>query len=208
MKIRALAFIAALAVPSLALADTPTTKTDKTADKTTDKTAKLSDADLQIVAHLHHVNQMEIDLGKAAQKSGTAPVKKYGEMLVKDHMASDKDALALVKKHGTATIPAEKPATDAAKAEDKEMMDQAAHMKTLKGAEFDRDFLTMMVTGHEKELAKIDVAMGTAENADVKDMLSNTKPVLQRHADQARDLQKNAPSASADQTPSTPPTKH
>ena len=204
MKIRAFAVIAALAIPMVALADTPKNNPnyDKTTDnpnKPTDKDkTKLSDADMAILSHLHHVNQMEIDLGKLAQTKGTAPVKKYGEMLVKDHQQADKDALAFAKKHGTAMIPKEKPATDAEKQEDKDMMDQAAHLKTLKGADFDKDFLTMMVAGHEKELAKIDVAMGQTSDADLKDMLSNVKPVLQRHSDQARDLQKSSPSASAE----------
>src|SRR5215208_3381849 len=121
MKIRALAIVTALALPTLALADDDKSKpppadkttdkstdkaTDKSMDKTnekttnaptdkapgkTDKAAKLSDGDMKIVAHLHHVNQMEIDLGKLAQKSGTASVKSYAETLVSDHQSNDKD---------------------------------------------------------------------------------------------------------------------
>src|SRR5689334_15799459 len=100
MKLRALAIVTALAVPTLALAQTPTPPPspssppsslpsdkdkkddmdkDKTNQKTTQspgsmdksRTAKLSDADVKIISHVHHVNQMEIDLGKVAQKSGT-----------------------------------------------------------------------------------------------------------------------------------------
>jgi len=78
------------------------------------------------------------------------------------------------------------------------MATQAAHLKMLKGADFDREFLSMMATGHDKELAKIDVSMGAATDPDLQSMLKAVKPVLQRHADQARDLQKN-PQASADQ---------
>ena len=95
MKIRAFALIAALAIPTVALADTPKNNPnyDKTTDdpnKTTDKDkTKLSDADMAILAHLHHVNLMEIDIGKLAQTKGTAPVKRYGEMLVKDHQQAD-----------------------------------------------------------------------------------------------------------------------
>ncbi len=217
MKIRAFAIIAALAVPTLALADSPKNgpaaydkSTDKPTNNTNDKTkstAKLSDADMQILAHQHHVNQMEIDMGKLAQQKGTAAVKTYGQMLVKDHQQADKDAMALAKRHGSAMIPKETLATDAEKQEDKDTMTQAAHLKTLKGADFDKDFLTMMVAGHEKELAKIDVAMGQATDSDLKDALSNIKPVLQRHADQARDLQKSSPSASAETKPASPATK-
>jgi putative membrane protein len=71
----------------------------------------------------------------------------------------------------------------------------AAHIKTLKGADFDKEFLSMMVTGHEKVLAKLDSAMGTVQNDDLKTMLQNVKPTLQKHADTARDLQKTNPQA-------------
>jgi len=57
----------------------------------------------------------------------------------------------------------------------------------------------MMATGHDKELTKIDTSISSATDPDLQAMLKTTKPVLQRHADQARDLQKTTPQASADQ---------
>jgi len=189
MKIRALAIISALALPSFALADkTPADTTTKT-DKPDPASAKLSDGDTKIVAHLHHVNQMESDLGTLAQKVGTATGKTYGEILVADHQRADTDLTSFAKAHKLATIPADKPMTDADKQEAKMMETQVAKLKTLKGAEFDRELLTMMAAGHDKELAKIDVAMGAATDPDLQSMLKAVKPVLQRHADQARDLQ-------------------
>jgi len=221
MKIRALAIVSALALPTLAFADgkaptdTPPTdpakpdtfkpntpKTDTSKSDTgapsdpANKTAKLSDGDAKIVAHLHHVNQMEIDVGKVAQKSGTTAVKNYGATLVTDHQSADKDLAAFATSHKLATIPADKPQADADKQEEKDMGSQMMKLKTLKGADFDREFLNMMAAGHEKELAKIDVAIGGATDPDLQTMLKSVKPVLQRHADQARDLQKNAPQAS------------
>jgi putative membrane protein len=186
MKIHALAIVAALAMPSLAVAD-------KTTDKTTNAAPadKLAESDVKIVAHLHHVNQMEIDLGKTAQKSATTGVKDYGQTLVMDHTSGDKDLTAYAKAHKLATIPADKPDTDAAKQEQKDMMAQVAHLKTLKGAEFDKAFLDMMAMGHDKELAKIDVSIGATTDTDLQAILKTTKPVLQRHADTARDLQKS-----------------
>jgi putative membrane protein len=226
MKIRALAIITALALPALATADdqknppatavptdnkTPTdpkappasdTKTTDTTTpgnpgtKTGDKAAKLGDADVKIVAHLNHVNKMEIDLGKLAQKSGTEAVKNYGSTLVSDHQSANKELLAFTKMRKLATIPADKPETNEDKQAHKDMQTKMANLKKLKGAEFDREFLTMMIADHDKELAKIDVAMGSAADPDLKTLLTGVKPVLQRHADQARDLQKNAPQAS------------
>lgn len=186
MRSHALALCAALALPALAVADNKT-PTDKTTDKTT---AKLGEGETKTLAHVHHVNQMEIDMGKLAQQKGTAAVKRYGEQLVKDHSANDKDVLALAKKKGVAKLPVDVPDTEADKTEHKQMMDDMAKLKTEKGADFDRDFLNLMVAGHEKELTKADTALTAATDTDVQDFLKAMKPVLQRHADSARDLQK------------------
>ena len=209
MMIRVLAIVTALALPSVALADpNKTPPADKAPDKTnekmtdkapikTDKNAKLADGDVKIIAHLHHVNQMEIDMGKLAQKSGTAAIKGYAETLVNDHTSNDKELTSFSKAHKLAMIPADKPETDADRQEVKDMTTQTAQLKTLKGAEFDKQFLNMMVAGHDKELAKIDTAIGAAADPDLQTMLKSTKPVLQRHSDQAHDLQKN-PTAALD----------
>lgn len=177
--------------------DMPSDKTAGT-DAKTDKTgAKLSDGDTKTIAHLHHVNQMEIMLGKEAQRAGTAKVKDYANTLVSDHEQADKDLTSFAKAHKLAAIPADKPGTDAERQDDKDMTQQMARMKSLKGAEFDKAFLTMMVSGHDKELTKIDVAISSASDPDLKNLLQSVKPVLQRHADQARDLMKS-PQASAE----------
>jgi predicted outer membrane protein len=212
MMIRVLALVTALALPTAALAQDKTPPADKPMDKTnekttdapadktpgkTDKSAKLSDGDVKIMAHLHHVNQMEIDMGKLAQKTGTAAIKSYADTLVNDHQSNDKELTAFAKAHKVAMIPAEKPESDADRQEAKDMTTQLARLKTLKGAEFDKEFLNMMVAGHDKELAKIDVAIGGAGDSDLQTLLKSTKPVLQRHSDQAHDLQKN-PQASID----------
>src|SRR4051794_19501564 len=164
MKVRALALISAsaLALPALALADNKTPTGTKT-----DSTAKLSDGDAKIVAHLHHVNQMEIDLGKAAQNRGTAGVKTFGQTLVTDHQSSDKDLTAFAQSHKLATIPADKPATDTEKQDEKDMQSRATKLKALKGAEFDREFLTMMAADHDKELTRVDTSMSSATDPDL-----------------------------------------
>jgi len=226
MKLRAFAILAALAVPALASAtpadnppnnNAPTnnhpadpnpdksppassndTSSNKTAGNDAKTGAKLSDGDTRTIAHLHHVNQMEITLGKDAQRQGTAKVKDYASTLITDHQTADKDLTAFAKAHKLTTIPADKPMTDAERQDDKDMTQQMAKLKTLNGADFDKAYLTMMVSGHDKELTKIDVEISSATDPDFKNLLQGVKPVLQRHADQARDLMKS-PQASADE---------
>ncbi|HSD91057.1 MAG TPA: DUF4142 domain-containing protein [Kofleriaceae bacterium] len=201
--------IAMLSAPFVATADdtgakTKTSDTSKTDTSKTDtakaKPAKLKAAELQVMAHYHAVNLLEIDLGKAAEKKGASDaVKQYGKMLVKDHGDNDKQLLALAKKTGQ-RIPAEKMATNTEKQEKAEDKAAAAKLKTLKGADFDREYLRMMVQGHDKELANIDSKIAEVENAELAEALKAAKPVLQRHADEARDIQKTltTPSASID----------
>src|SRR2546430_12895424 len=139
MRIKALALIAALATPALVYADE--NNKDKDTAKDTTKPAKLSAAELQVMGHIHHVNQIEVDLGKLAQKRGTTQgIKDYGKMLVTDHGQGDKDLVAFAKKHGQ-TIPKEVPATDDDKKEAKDGKAMIDRMHTLKGGEFDREYL-------------------------------------------------------------------
>src|SRR5258705_8921407 len=128
MKLHAFAIIAAFALPALASADktpadSPSTNTPTNNSPAhpmqaqpstpsdqpkqggdTGKTAKLSDAEIRTIAHLHHVNQMEITLGKEAEKSGTARIRDYARTLVSDHQSADKDLTAFAKAHKLATI--------------------------------------------------------------------------------------------------------
>lgn len=201
---------AALTVSVSAFADdtakTGTTKTDPNKTDTTkpEKVAKLKPQELQVMAHYHAVNQMEIDLGKVAEKKATTDnVKSFAKMLVSDHQDADKELMAIAKKTHQ-MIPAEKPA-DAT--EKKEMADEkadATKLKTLKGNEFERQYLRMMVQGHEKELANIDSNVAKLENAELVDSIKAKKDVLQKHADEARNLQRNEPAAMND-TPTDKP---
>ena len=151
---------------------------------------KLGEAETRIVAHLHHVNLMEIQMGKLAQTNGTAAVKKYGKELVTDHTTADKDLAAFAKKRGLARLPDEKAKSDIAKSEMKKQMGEMANLQKLKGADFDREYLRMMVDGHDKELAATAGHQEASADDELDTMLENRKTTLQRHSDNAKELQK------------------
>lgn len=191
MKIKAFLFAFLLVLPTVAMADDKAM--DKPADKakTTEK-AKLADDDVKVVAHVKHVNDMEIDMGKLAKTHGTAAVKAYGATLVKEHTANNTKLTALAKKKGLATIPAEEPMTEEQKLEHQKMMDGMAKLKTLKGADFDKEFVPMMIEGHDNEVGRLDTSIASVKDGDLVMHLKETKPVVQRHADAARELQKKS----------------
>lgn len=189
MNLKTLVLACALAVPAVAGADPKAPKADTAKQK-------LGETETRIVAHLHHVNLMEIQMGKLAQTNGTASVKKYGKELVSDHTTADKDLTAFAKKRGLAAIPAEKADTDIAKAEMKMQMDAMANLKKLKGADFDREYLRMMVDGHDKELAGTAGHQEASQDDELDTILDNRKTTLQRHSDNAKELQKGNAQAS------------
>ncbi len=191
MKTRMLAVILALGLPSVALADKNKPDTSENMQKT-DKNEKsaLADSDQKVLAHLHAVNQMEIDVSKIAMTNGTTQVKQFATTMVRDHGKADKDIADFAKKHGMKQIAPDESMTEADK---KDLMEAETKLKGLKGAEFDREYLKMMVEGHDKELAKIDTEIGDVQDPDLKKMLTDLKPTLQKHADEARKLQANAP---------------
>jgi putative membrane protein len=191
MQIKHLLFAFALLVPTITSADDKGATKPAPADK-----AKLGDAETKIIAHLHHVNVMEVDMGKLAQKnSTTAGVKKYGAMLVKDHSGADKDLAALAKKKGLAKLPDVEAKTDAEKADMKAKMEAMANLEKLKGPDFDREYLKMMVEGHDKELADTDGHIAASSDADLDAALEKRKTTLQKHSDEAKKLQ-TAPATS------------
>ena len=200
MKARTLALIAALTAPVVARAQ-PARDQDKspTAPGAGDKPkpGRLADDDVRIVSHYHHFNQMEIDLGKRAKRVGGPAIKKYGDMLVTDHTAADKQLVGFAKQHGLTLIPLEMPQNDIAKQALQDSLDAMSRLKQLDGAAFDRELITTEITDHDKEVGRIAVDMVAARNVQLADVLRNIKPVLRRHGDAARELQRGQPTASA-----------
>ncbi len=208
MKLKALALVAALCAPVVVFADdynkdttkdTTTKDTTKTSDTNkgmTNKEVKLSDSELNVMAHVHAVNQLEIDAAKLAEKKGsTQPIKSYAKMIVKDHEQSDRDLNSLAKKHDQ-KIAKESATNEADQKEISDARSELDRMKNLKSADFDREFLQFMVDSHDKELAKIDSEVGQVQDPRLSQMIKDLKPVLQRHADEARNLQKSNAQAS------------
>ena len=158
---------------------------------------QLSDGDYTLLAHHHNVNLMEIDMGKMAKERGSArAVKAYGTTLITDHTKADKQSQALAKKKGASLVDHALPAGDeTARAEHDKAMATMERLRGLEGEEFDREFLTAMVEDHTKELAKVDAALATVTDPQLKAHLKKVRPTLKKHADKARALQQGPKAA-------------
>jgi predicted outer membrane protein len=154
--------------------------------------APLSELDTSVVAHQHAVNQTEIEMGSLATTHGGNAVKKYGATLVKDHTQADREMALFARTKGMPAIPNDASLSDADK---QDAADMAAKLKSEKGDDFDRDFLKLMSSAHERELVKIDADIGVVSDKNLVTLLKKIKPVLQTHADTAKSLQKTVTSS-------------
>lgn len=184
------ALIATLLAPAATWADGPS-KTHAVHGKAAinPKAAQetLSDADLKILSHVHDVNVTEIEMGQLASlRASNKAVKAYADMIVRDHQKADKQAMAIAKARGAilSTTPSD-PDEIAAQQKSMEMMDQ---LRGTTGPEFDRMYLAAMADGHDRELQKTDVAITNVADARLRGMLKTVRPVLVKHATQAKEL--------------------
>jgi putative membrane protein len=163
---------------------------------------QLAETDLAALAHFHHVNVMEIDLGKMAQAKGSAKVKAYGKMLARDHTRIDRGLVDFAKQRRI-TIPAAKPKDDAEAAEMKTAMETMDRLQGLDGEAFDREFMMTMIADHERELPKLDTAIANAGDMKLRAALKKAQPLMKKHLDQARKLAPDQARATATAPPPT-----
>jgi putative membrane protein len=135
----------------------------------------LAAPEVKVVNALHVSNQTEIAAGKLAEKNtDNGAVLRYGRMLVKEHGEADRKLAALARKRAHVLTG---EARDLRELEGK------------KGPEFDSAFLTMMVKNHGEALAMVQAAKETCEDREVRAILDQTTPRLQRHQAEAVKLQ-------------------
>jgi putative membrane protein len=191
-------FTLALSTMAWAQANTPTTNS---ADPPTSQPTQPSDSptvndftieELELIARLHHDNQMEAEMGKlAAERSKTDSIKQYGRRLTTDHQRADKDLTALAKARKL-TIKTPTPRNEPERKEMEAHQMTMQRIRDLQGADFDREYLTMMMADHKKAL---DLVKSTkVKDAKLKTLVEKVQPVLQRHHDAASALLKQVSS--------------
>jgi putative membrane protein len=177
------------ALPLAAMADPPSAQNNTATTTVIDsKAGKLSDAELQVLAHLHHSDLLEVKAGKLAiEKSHAAGVKSFGRMLVDDHGANDRMILSLVGKHGQ-TLP-DVSVIEAEKADLQLEQQTMAKLAEQSDKDFDREFLRTQVAMHDRTLAKLDRDIAAIkDNADLVSMLRNDRAVIVKHKQHAQTL--------------------
>lgn len=143
--------------------------------------------DAQIAHIAVTANTIDIDAGKAAQaKSKNADIKKFAQTMVTDHTAANDKASALAKKLNL--TPEDNPTS--------QQMSSDAHSfaQELSGksdADYDKSYIDHEVTFHQQVLDALDKTLiPNAQNAELKDLLTQIRPTVASHLQMAQDIQK------------------
>ena len=124
-------------------------------------------------------NMAEIALGRlASQKSQNPEVKRFVQRLIADHTKAN-SALKPIASKKNITLPAD------VKPEQKETYDRLAK---LSGAEFDREFMALMVTNHQKSEAAYQAESTNGTDPELKAFATTILPTIQGHLRMSQEI--------------------
>jgi putative membrane protein len=139
--------------------------------------------DAQIASIVVTANQVDIDAGKlAASSSKNTDVRKFAELMVRDHTGVNRQAVALVTRLKVTPQDNETSRSLAAGGET-----NIATLKGLKGADFDKSYVDHEVAYHQAVLDAVDKTLiPNAKNDDLKALLVKVRPAFVAHLEHAK----------------------
>jgi putative membrane protein len=142
--------------------------------------------DAQIASIVVTANQVDIDAGTLAKSRSTnKEVKAFAELMITDHTGVNKSAKDLVAK--LKVTPQDNPTSQSLKAGGEK---NVAHLKTLKGAAFDKAYVDHEVAYHQQVIDALDKTLiPSATNDELKALLIKVRPAFVAHLQHAKHLQ-------------------
>ena len=154
MRLLLLSGVLALAVPAIALAQSPPPAA-------------------QYVAMAGQSDQFEIMTGKlAAEKGASASVKSFGTHMVTDHTKSTAMVTAAAKKSGLTVSP------PALKSDQQAMFNE---LKAQSGAAFDKTYVNQQLKAHNEALTLQSGYAKAGDDANLKAAAAKIVPVVEMH---------------------------
>lgn len=156
--------------------------------------AAVSAGDREFVEQSMAGGMAEIELGRLAmERSANTEVKQFADMLVKDHSKAGEELRQIAMRH---SIPMPT-------AIDEEHQELKSKLSTLKGPEFDREYMNAMVEGHEDVVDRLQTRASEdrfgddkgsvrpegSDNpveADINQWAAGALPTVRHHLDEAR----------------------
>jgi putative membrane protein len=134
---------------------------------------------------LDEANQADSAAGAYALRKATNPeVKAFAKLMMGEHHALRAAGQQLAKKlNVTPQPPPDDPVQAAAKSE------MAALTAAPKGSQFDRTYIEQEVAIHKAVLDLAEKAHDQAKNEELKALIEQAKPVIEKHRDLAEEIQ-------------------
>jgi len=132
-----------------------------------------------------------------AEKAKRSEIKAFAAMIVADHTKANAELATLATSKGV--VLSSSPVAKYGDMQDK--------LERTSGADFDKEFLSMMVSGHEKCVKNFEEASTDAEDSDVKAWAAKMLPALQAHLQKAEGLGSATTANSSTGTPRTSTTE-
>jgi len=135
--------------------------------------------DSSFVAKASVANKKEVETSTVAESKATnAEVKAFAKHMVADHTQAMGEMNELVAKKGITLSNDDKDVTSAVEKLNKENA----------GADFDKAYMSMMVSDHKKTVKLFEKEAKSGEDADFKALAEKLLPTLQGHLKMAQDL--------------------
>lgn len=115
----------------------------------------------------------------ALEKTQSAEVKAFAQMMIKDHTAAGEQLSALAKKKGYVepTEPSVLQKTE------------LKALSVLSGGAFDKMYVDRLgIAAHESTISQFETAASGAQDSDVRAFAEKTLPTLRRHLEAAQSL--------------------
>lgn len=142
--------------------------------------------DAQIASIVVTANKVDIDAGKlAASRSMSDEVKAFARLMITDHTGVNKSATDLAAK--LKVTPQDNATSQSLKADGEKNL---AHLRTLKGAAFDKAYIDHEVAYHQQVIDALDKTLiPGASNEELKALLVKVRPAFVAHLEHAKRLQ-------------------
>lgn len=141
-----------------------------------DTTAMVNEKDGDFAVKAADAGLTEVELGKLAQeKASDQRVKDFAQMMINDHQKANDELMAIATRHHI-TLP---PVIS------KDQADKQRKLREKSGADFDKEYIDLMVKDHNKVMSLFEDAASDLQNTELKGFASKTLPVLRKHHEQA-----------------------
>lgn len=144
--------------------------------------ANMENNDTDFAVEAANSGLTEVQVGEIAQqKAVDQRVKDFAAMMVQDHTQANEElkALAASKNITLPTAPGE------------DHLESISSLNETSGAEFDKEYMGLMVDEHQKAVDLFEEAAENSEDAEIRAFASQKLPALQKHLEDAKTLEES-----------------